>query len=328
MGSFNMVCNISGLSIVPGDKVRILFLSKGPYSMDPLGSESAIGAQYNSREGSSVDNYWHPWAAPLKAVYDDYGNVSDVEDSLTSTLFWSQLRKYLYKTEAGENPYHDVSTNVKMSWDEMWQAARAGRLRVQMSEEYTDKGRHKGIPLVPVLILESVWEACLKLDFTDNWSKDDRESLQDIVEDMKKELAKPRQSLSTSYFQPGYDFLGRYCIRDTPGISGAAGLFYFFCKSVQHFKTTKGFEPFSDEEVDGTTRSFAELCKLHMTMMDLSRPWRIGILGGQDPNYQHRAHFHALLSELAYRAADRLKEEYERAGMKVARLDPETILGK
>lgn len=182
MGSWNATCNISQLPIMPGDKVRVLFLARCPYSMDAP-NELALGREgKNSCEGVESTSFWHPRTVPLKATYDDSGDVTNVDGtSLSYSLFEKQLREDLIDTPEGENQYHDPAMSKSpehMAWGHMWWVATEGRLRIngmyghftypdgyvgpdgKMREGVPSKAR--ALPVCPVLIREDVYQAMIQ----------------------------------------------------------------------------------------------------------------------------------------------------------------------
>ena len=179
MGSWHATCNISQLPITPGTKVRVLFLTRCPYSMDP-GNNLQLTSGDNSRERCYSTDFWHPRNIPIKAVYADYGQVDRIDEtSLSYKIFWEQLKEDLMPVEQGENEYHDPPSYQNMSWEHMWDVATEGRLRVsgrhgQFSNDYSDEldadgnrkilKRPKALPVCAVLIREDVYQGMIEAE--------------------------------------------------------------------------------------------------------------------------------------------------------------------
>ena len=87
MGSWHATCNLSQLPITPGTKVRVLFLGRCPYSMDP-GNEMQLSSGDNSKERCYSTDFWYPRTIPIKAVYDDYGRVTGIDETSLSYQFF------------------------------------------------------------------------------------------------------------------------------------------------------------------------------------------------------------------------------------------------
>lgn len=121
MGCFNFTCAVSGLPIGAGDKVRYLLLTESPY---------------NSRHGSGMMDFWFPRGFPLRAKYNDYGSVEDVESGPVRDLWLEAFQKDLVEKGWGDNSCHDVPTSKSMSFDELLKALWETRVSVQSRREY------------------------------------------------------------------------------------------------------------------------------------------------------------------------------------------------
>ncbi len=136
MGSFAFTCAVSGFPIEAGDEVRILLLTKNPYT---------------DGEGIVCETHglWFPRTFPLRATYNDYGSVEDVESGPSRDVWLEGLAIDLIERGVGENTVHDVATRKGMSFPELLNALREGRVLV-----CRDLGRHerasateeKGVP--------------------------------------------------------------------------------------------------------------------------------------------------------------------------------------
>jgi hypothetical protein len=93
MGSFNVGCGISNLSIGEGEPTGFLFLTR---SLDVLHTEN-----YNKRlclpnHGRVLYNYstdlFTPYLPPVYGVYNDYGNITDIEPNITTQILEEWFR--------------------------------------------------------------------------------------------------------------------------------------------------------------------------------------------------------------------------------------------
>lgn len=76
MGSFNVACSISNLSIHEGDKAGLMFIQRQP----TYGPPAALTFRtYNTDD-------FIPYLPPVFGFYDDYGNLADLEPSPTVTV--------------------------------------------------------------------------------------------------------------------------------------------------------------------------------------------------------------------------------------------------
>lgn len=66
MGSFNVACSISGISLSPGDRCCFIPLEENPYTDGQAKNNSLL---------IYADCYYHPLTLPLFGIYDDYGMV-------------------------------------------------------------------------------------------------------------------------------------------------------------------------------------------------------------------------------------------------------------
>lgn len=116
MGDFSMTCSISGLGISGGTPVRCLLLTASPY-----------GDKGESRGA------WIVRTPPLRAIYNSYGTIEDVhpEDKFIADLWLRGLREDLVERGQGDNAYHDLPTSKHMSFDDLLDALRAGRVLVR-----------------------------------------------------------------------------------------------------------------------------------------------------------------------------------------------------
>ncbi len=301
MGSFHTTCNISQLPITPGTPVRVLFLQRNQWSMDPV-RQDALGEGNNSREGCYSTDWWRPWNAPLRAVYDDYGRVAQVEQGLGLEMFWAFLRANLYEVQAGSNEYHQPASYKEMDWDHMWWVAAEGRLRLKRSSN-----NHKAVPLCAVMIREDVWKAMLALSSgTQIYLEENNNlvhtSIAFYMKQLKEYLKNMIESNSDDFFRTYAareklrDIFG---CRDMLGDSWAARLEFI----VNQMKL--GNIAFEDPDLVSLLQAIAELQHVKDLYETLRRTWHPGSgMGSQSTNYIESAHFHHAMAMVGYRMAD------------------------
>lgn len=115
MGDFSMTCSISGLGISGGTPVRCLLLTGSPYGND------------------DPRRAWIVRTPPLRAIYNSYGSIEEVhkDDKFIADLWLRGLREDLIERGLGDNSVHDVPTARDMSFEELLDAVRAGRVLVR-----------------------------------------------------------------------------------------------------------------------------------------------------------------------------------------------------
>ncbi len=319
MGSFHTTCNISQLPILPGDKVRVLFLLKSIYAIDPP-NKMVLGNGKNGREGTYSTDFWVPWNIPLKAVYDDYGRVQDVEEGPNLQLFHACLREALAEVPQGENPYHDPGTSIDMDWEQMWWVAQEGRLRLKLSAPHVDYP--DGVPLCVVMIREDVWQAMFKVQVNPDWFQKTAPSVASIGKELL-ELLTARGNLDVFPFLVNEYGLNqamrRFSLESSP-LQRGLGTFLF--KAKESF-------PVDSREIKTVIRSAAELCYIGMLYNDIRHTWHPGTgIGSQGVNFETTAHFHHLVSEVAYRIEEASRADDLDAKPLVRLTDPGKLLGK
>lgn len=87
MGSFAMICSVSGLGIDWGTPVRCLLLTESPYSDD------------------DPRRAWIVRTPPIRAKYNDYGLIHEVhpEDERIADLWIRGLREDAVEKGLGDN---------------------------------------------------------------------------------------------------------------------------------------------------------------------------------------------------------------------------------
>lgn len=119
MGSFNATCIVSGLAIQGGDEVRFLTLARSAFHPDGNDHVNYVGGR------------WQIHGVPIRAVYDDYGSVEDVEENLTSRIFFEALKRGAVEKGVGDNTVHDVEVRGDMDQKGWLKALWEGRVFVE-----------------------------------------------------------------------------------------------------------------------------------------------------------------------------------------------------
>lgn len=324
MGSWHATCNISQLPITPGTPVRVLFLGRCPYSMDPE-NEMKLGEGNNSREGCYSTDFWYPRTVPLKAVYDDYGCVRDVETGLALDILWKQLAEDLLEVPQGKNPYHDPPTAKGMNWDQMWDAATEGRLRVNGNYGSVDYGRTpdgepdfrnttpskpRALPVCAVMIREDVFQAMLKLEspvhFFNRRKEDyERSEVENYVEMFTKTV-----NHKSVFHDPALarSEVGGFFRNMNPPFSLGLGFYMEELWLMVQSKTTTATAP----EAQKLIRQLAEFAHIHFLFSALRKTWHPGTgCGSQSEEYEVCAQFHESVANIGYNLFE--KDSQDRA---------------
>ena len=114
MGDFTMTCSLSGLGISGGTAVRCLLLTASPYGND------------------DPRHAWIVRTPPLRAVYNSYGSIQAIhqDDTFIAALWLRGLREDLINT------VHGTPAAKDMSFDELLDALRAGRVVVHQDAKH------------------------------------------------------------------------------------------------------------------------------------------------------------------------------------------------
>jgi hypothetical protein len=286
------------MAITPGDPVRVLFLSKSPWALDP--PEPLVLGYRNGKEGCYSTDFWAPHTVPLKAVYYDYGEVADVEPGLALDSFWAQFKSQLVEIPWGENSVHDVSTSKDMNWEQMWTASGAeGRMRYRVSD--------KIVPVCPVMIREDVWQAMLALPIPYK----DHEYLEDgsyrthpitldyFTNKYLKIFESHLDSIknSESFAIHNFRFRTLESLRldnETYGTEKLAFHFDYVCNNSSELT----------DEVKKFCRSLAEIKYISILYSALRRTWNLGTgMGSQGTEFALIGQFHEAMACLSYRVA-------------------------
>lgn len=119
MGSFTYNCAISGLPVGAGDDVMFLLLTKHQSYRDH--------AVY-------MTDWWYPRTFPLKAKYDDYGSVENVQIGPMKDLWMKGFQLDLIEKGVGDNSCHDVAIFKNSTFDQMLEAL--GEYRIEVSRSF------------------------------------------------------------------------------------------------------------------------------------------------------------------------------------------------
>jgi len=127
MGSFAYTCCVSGLPIEYGDPVRFFLLTQNPYN------QAAENCCY-------PHDRWVPRTFPLRAKYNDYGSVMDLQEGVQRSLWFEGFQIDLVKRGVGENTCHDVPVRKNMSLKMLLEALWEGRVLIK---DLQDLGKRK-----------------------------------------------------------------------------------------------------------------------------------------------------------------------------------------
>ena len=115
MGSFNVTCGLSGLSIEYRDPVMFMFLHE----------------EASSTEEKFFSNPYMVRNLPIKGIYDSYGRVGDWDaDDPCLGLLLRGLEVDLVEMGMGENTVHDLPVKKGTGLEEYLQSAHSHRLMV------------------------------------------------------------------------------------------------------------------------------------------------------------------------------------------------------
>ena len=196
MGSWNATCQISQMPIGYGEKVRFLLLTKNPFKMDTAEGDAYsymekgqkkedFGWQPNSdagREGCYSEDFWKPEFVSVRAIYNDYGSVEDIDTESLNWSFWlDTIKNRMYELKQGSNAYHDPAVSKNMSVRDILEVLQEGRLIFNY-----DYKNYK-VPVCQTMIREDVYQEMLGLNLKDRWSTRTRDyTPQAIFEDSLK----------------------------------------------------------------------------------------------------------------------------------------------
>lgn len=342
MGSWNATCNISNLPICCGDKVRVLFLNKGPYSLDMPDNAKEFN-EYNSREGVYHNSFWIPRMVPFKAIYSDSGEVQGIEQSLITDYFWRQLETDLVPVDKGENQYHDPSMTLEhvkeKSFEQVFWASGEGRLRINsrytdyvMDETITDIKKQFAArkpappvanPCTHVFILEDVWQSMLSLpiqaeaynrgsykrEVHPTWFAYRQasfvENLAKSIETIKG-LSEERKELRDIYLNLDRIFPQALTVPFMQGIK-----YYYDCL-VSDIASDKLDLEKDHKMIYETIDRIAEICAIDDIFDVTRKTWTLQSgCGSQTTNYKETAMFHKAMADVGFKQARALELEQQ-----------------
>jgi hypothetical protein len=109
-------CAVSGLPIPEGAPVRYGLLS---------------GCPYKDQIVCTMKDIWFPRVWPVKAAYDDYGRVRDIQEGPVKDSWLAGFRVDLVERGWGPNTCHDVDTKKDWTFDHMQAALLENRVLVR-----------------------------------------------------------------------------------------------------------------------------------------------------------------------------------------------------
>lgn len=119
MGCFSYTCSVSGLAIDAGDTVRYLLLTQSPYQ------EGFVCYSHG---------FWAPRTVPLKASYNDYGSVEEVEEGPSKDVWMEALQLDMVEKGVGDNSCHDVAFSRESTFEQMLEAVWECRVYVKQDK--------------------------------------------------------------------------------------------------------------------------------------------------------------------------------------------------
>ena len=141
MGCFSYTCSISGLPIDYNTPVRFMALGSG---------EHYLSAYDLGRE-------WAPVTLPIRARYNDYGSVDDIEECPVTEAFFETLNRRAIERAVGERPRFDMAVKRGMPQDEWLSALFVNRIQIKGPDGRT-------VPVVQTMIREDVWRIVVDRD--------------------------------------------------------------------------------------------------------------------------------------------------------------------
>jgi hypothetical protein len=147
MGSFNSACIVSGLPIEAGDKVRFLVLARS--ALHPDGNDHP----------HYVNGRWQLFGVPVRAEYNDYGSVENIEDGYAKSFLLSRLKAHSVEIGVGDNQCHDSEVVEEMDEESWLDALWEGRVRVRECRPRSPGGDSRWEPTAGVPTFKRIKEA-------------------------------------------------------------------------------------------------------------------------------------------------------------------------
>lgn len=142
MGRFSTSCMVSGLPIGYGTKVRLIAL---------------MGVPYESHVACDPQCWWSPTHPGIKARYNDYGSVEDVEEVFLANSFFEDLSRRALKHEK-EKIVHDVDVYPGMPADQWLEALYLHKVFFTFDDIDQEP---QVVPVRQAMIREDVWQILL-----------------------------------------------------------------------------------------------------------------------------------------------------------------------
>lgn len=182
MGSFNATCIVSGLPIEAGTPVRFLALTESAYH---TGNEHIC----------YVGGRWQIRTPPLRAKYNDYGSVEEIQPGLVEAVFFKGFDQDVIEKGVGDNQCHDVRVRVGMSPKEWLEALWEGRVFVGRQAKIDRDFDQKSKELRAQFPSKAVEE---------DEDRDSRPKGVPSLARIERVLTKAGLTLATDYGAPGY----------------------------------------------------------------------------------------------------------------------------
>jgi hypothetical protein len=125
MGSFNETCALSCLPITYGDPVKLLFLTRNPYS--------TTCDEHFAQRGCYHNDQWFVRTPPITGTYADYGKC-DFEESYLTKLIEKTFSTDVVELPFGYNECHAPPVSSHSNIHQFLEAAWEGRLLVKSTE--------------------------------------------------------------------------------------------------------------------------------------------------------------------------------------------------
>lgn len=191
MGSWNETCGVSQISIPEGSNVRVFLILQSEFGKKVCGS----GTCYSS-------GYFRPWFFPVKAKYNSYGSVEDIEDDWNSQYIFSTFKKWLsdgtVKLLGKESEVNDPGIREFNKIDQIFDCVERGSLifRVEMpewdSENKSMIKRESWLKIGLFMVLEPVYNSLVQefyrvenLPEKHYWKKSSDEERQNFINYIK-----------------------------------------------------------------------------------------------------------------------------------------------
>jgi hypothetical protein len=164
MGCWNGTCMVSNLPIMAGDKVVAFLISQPPFF--------DVGAP-TREHGPSI--FWRPISPPIRAEYNDYGYIENIELGPAPDLALSILRKRLVERDLGENAHDHEVRKADLTFETLGEWLHGHRVQIvnEMGnyDEYLDV-----LAIEIVMIHASIFDELVEIG-PDDWRHDERQSL-------------------------------------------------------------------------------------------------------------------------------------------------------